>query len=152
MFKKAFFIFLVVLLFLIPLFSICFAQTDGNSTFGNLIKVTVQCPPNVKVGTPLDVSVTIYNGASIDLTITKLLVALTGNVGNSSAGIGFFGPFIRDVSWTIPSMNSSLQTIRIIDKVPASLAGKVSTAVVTVTSPDYKKEYGTEYCIVDVIK
>ena len=68
------------------------------------------------------------------------------------AGIGFFGPFSRDVNWTIPSMNSSLQVIRIIDKVPASLAGKVSTAVVTATSPDYKMDYGTEYCIVNVIK
>ena len=65
MFKKTFFIFLVVLLFLISLFSICFAQTDGNSTFGNLIKVTVQCPSSVKIGTPLDVWVTIYNGTQL---------------------------------------------------------------------------------------
>lgn len=148
MFKKTIFPFLLSLLIILSLSTICFSQ---QSTIEYGI-VTVQCPETVKIGTPLDVAVTFYNKTEISLTITKLLVALTGNVGNSISGIGFFGPYSRDVNWDIPGGQTVLQTVRIIDKVPASLAGKVSAASVMITSRDYKTTYGSDSCVVNVVK
>lgn len=146
MLKKVIFIISLSSLFILSLFTICFSMT---TEYGAM---TVQCPDTVKIGTPLDVYVTLHNRTEITLIVTKLLVSLTGNVGNSITGIGFFGPFSRNVDWTIPPNNTITELIRIIDKVPASLAGKVSAAFVSVTSPDYKIEYGTEFCMVNVVK
>jgi len=140
--------------FFFILFSIMFlgfSQVEA----GEDLKVDITCPDTVKVGDPLVVTVvSIYNNNSNTVSIPKAFVGFGGNMGNSVSGIGLFGPFSRDIGWSVgPGATlSNPGTITIISKVPAALAGKVAMATVVFTTGNYKKQLGSDGCGVNVVK
>jgi hypothetical protein len=86
--------------------------------------------------------------------IGHALVGLGGNMGNSVTGIALFGPFSRPFSLTVQPAQTinGPWVIRVIDKVPPSLAGKVAMATVGLTDAKYSKTFGGEACGVNVTK
>lgn len=146
------FVLLCSFVFIVMSMGICYA-TD--------IEVTLECPENVTVGNPLDVIVTkIVNDEdtadpeSSPAIIGHALVGLGGNMGNSITGIALFGPFSRPFSLTVqPGQTvNGPWVIRIIDKVPTSLGGKVAMATVGFTTASYSKMFAGEGCGVNVRK
>jgi hypothetical protein len=146
------FVLLCSLVFIVVSLGICHAAD---------IEVTLECPENVTVGTPLDIIVTkIVNDddpadpESTPAVIGHALVGLGGNMGNSVTGIALFGPFSRSFNLTVnPGQTvDGPWVIRIIDKVPASLAGKVAMATVGFTTANYREMFGGEGCGVNVRK
>jgi hypothetical protein len=88
------------------------------------------------------------------VAIEKALIGFGGNMGNSVSGIGLFGPFNRVLNWSVGpggTINDG-RKIRIIDKVPSALAGKVAMATVFFTTGNYKEELGSDACGVNVVK
>jgi hypothetical protein len=131
---------------------ICYAQD---------VEFTLQCPENIKAGNPLDVTVSnILNDEDPQdpeagpAVIGHALVGLGGNMGNSVTGIALFGPFSRPFSLTVqPGQTvSGPWVLRIIDKVPASLAGKVAMATVMFSNAGYSENFGGNSCGVNVTK
>jgi hypothetical protein len=124
-----------------------------DKNFGKL-NVEVECPENIIVGNPLDIVITqIENRDSVPITTARALVNFTGNTGNSVAGIGIFGPFSRIFDLTVPPGQTITGSwkIRIIDKVPNALAGKVAMATFMFTTSKYDKELGGKSCGVNVL-
>ena len=130
-----------------------FASTEDKNS--GKLNMEVECPENIVVGNPFDIVITqIENRDSVPITIAKALVNFTGNMGNSISGIGIFGPFSRIFDLTVPpgqTLTGSWK-IRIIDKVPNALAGKVAMATFMFTTSNYKKELGGKSCGVNVLK
>lgn len=130
-----------------------FASTEDNNS--GKLNMEVECPENIVVGNPLDIVITqIENRDSVPITIAKALVNFTGNMGNSISGIGIFGPFSRIFDLTVPPGQTLTGpwTIRVIDKVPKALAGKVAMATFMFTTSKYDKELGGKSCGVNVLK
>jgi len=126
----------------------------GNAR-ADVLEVDIACPDTVKVGDPLVVTVaSIHNTDFINVSIPKALVGFGGNMGNSVSGIGLFGPFSRDLGWSVGPGGtlSNPGTIPIINKVPAALAGKVAMATVVFTTGNFKEELGSDSCGVNVVK
>ena len=141
-------------LFCFILFSIVFLGFSQVQAEEDL-KVDIACPDTVKVGDPLVVTVvSIHNNTFNSVSIPKAIVGFGGNMGNSVSGIGLFGPFSRDIGWSVGPGGtlSNPGTITIISKVPAALAGKVAMATVVFTTGNYKKQLGSDGCGVNVIK
>lgn len=119
------------------------------------LEVEIQCPGSVTVGNPLDVTVVnIQNKEALPVSISKALVGFGGNMGNSVTGIGLFGPFSRSFNLTVQpgEILTGPWVIRIIDKVPSSLAGKVAAAIVMFTNANYNSNFGGDGCGVEVVK
>jgi hypothetical protein len=137
------------------LFSIAFLGFS-QAQAGQVLEVKIACPDTVKVGDPLVVTVVsiLNDDFENSVSISKALVGFGGNMGNSVSGIGLFGPFSRDLTWSVGPGGtlSNPGTISIISRVPASLAGKVAVATVVFTTVDYKKHLGSDGCGVNVIK
>lgn len=134
--------------------SVCYAAN---------LEVKIQCPSSVTVGNPLDVTVVNIQNKdknvegkvqALPVSISKALVGFGGNMGNSVTGIGVFGPFSRSFNLTVQpgEVLTGPWVIRIIDKVPSSLAGKVAAAGVTFTNADYSSNFGGDGCGVEVVK
>jgi len=131
----------------------------GNARAG-VLEVDIACPDTVTVGNPLEVTVvSIVNTDLINsVAIEKALIGFGGNMGNSVSGIGLFGPFNRVLNWSVGPGGTPGGTIadgrkiRIIDKVPSALAGKVAMATVFFTTGNYKEELGSDACGVNVVK
>jgi hypothetical protein len=124
--------------------------------FAGDLEISMQCPDNVTVGQALDVTITSIKNTDSEnpVTISRALAGFGGNMGNSATGIGLFGPFNR--TWTEitlqPGATDGIQRqIRIIDKVPSSLAGKVAAATVVLTKRNYAS-IGGDSCGVNVVK
>jgi hypothetical protein len=126
------------------------------SAQAEVLEVDIACPDTVTVGSPLEVTVvSILNTDIINsVVIEKALVGFGGNMGNSVSGIGLFGPYNRTLNWNVgPGATiADGRKIRIIDKVPAALAGKVAMATVMFTTGNYKEQLGSDSCGVNVIK
>jgi hypothetical protein len=141
-------------LFCFILFSIVFV--GFNQAQAEVLEVDITCPDTVKVGDPLVVTVASIHNADLinSVSIPKALVGFGGNMGNSVSGIGLFGPFSRDIGWSVVAGGtlSNAGTITIISKVPAALAGKVAMATVMFTTGNYKEQLGSDSCGVNVIK
>ena len=136
---------------LISIVFFCFSQAQAEED----LKVDIACPDTVKVGDPLVVTVvSIHNNENNTVSIPKAVVGFGGNMGNSVSGIGLFGPFSRDIGWSVGPGGtlSNPGTITIISKVPAALAGKVAMATVMFTTGNYKENLGSDGCGVNVIK
>jgi hypothetical protein len=136
------------------LFSIVFI--GFNQAQAEVLEVDIACPDTVTVGSALEVTVvSILNTDLINsVVIEKALVGFGGNMGNSVSGIGLFGPYNRTLNWNVgPGATiADGRKIRIIDKVPAALAGKVAMATVMFTKGNYKEQLGSDSCGVNVIK
>jgi hypothetical protein len=140
--------------FCLILFSIVFL--GFSQAQAEVLEVDITCPDTVKVGEALVVTVaSIHNTDLINsVSIPKAMVGFGGNMGNSVSGIGLFGPFSRDIGWTVGKGGtlSNPGTIPIISKVPAALAGKVAMVTVVFTTGNYKEQLGSDSCGVNVIK
>jgi hypothetical protein len=136
------------------LFSIVFI--GFNQAQAEVLEVDIACPDTVTVGSQLEVTVvSILNTDIINsVVIEKALVGFGGNMGNSVSGIGLFGPYSRTLNWNVgPGATiADGRKIKIIDKVPAALAGKVAMATVVFTTGNYKEQLGSDSCGVNVIK
>jgi hypothetical protein len=136
------------------LFSIVFI--GFNQAQAEVLEVDISCPDTVTVGSQLEVTVvSILNTDIINsVVIEKALVGFGGNMGNSVSGIGLFGPYSRTLNWNVgPGATiTDGRKIKIIDKVPAALAGKVAMATVVFTTGNYKEQLGSDSCGVNVIK
>lgn len=142
--------------FIVLLCSVLLSIISQGSGYADDLEVSIQCPENVTVGQALDVTITsIKNTDSQNsVTISRALAGFGGNMGNSMTGIGLFGPFSR--AWTEiilqpGATDGTSRQIRIIDKVPSSLAGKVAAATVVLTKRNYAS-LGGDSCGVNVVK
>jgi hypothetical protein len=101
-------------------------------------------------------------------TFNKLVVGLTGNANDSLGGLGIFGPFATGISGRIPAAQCEdpgripsihEEIVRVVDKVPARLAGTTAVvfAQVTVvrdgmTVGESEKTREQEFCKVSVTR
>jgi hypothetical protein len=100
------------------------------------------------------------------VTFNKLVVGLTGNANDSLAGLGIFGPFATGISGRVPAAQCEgfgrtpgihEETVRVMDKVPARLAGTTAVVFAQVTVEDSglavgesEKTREQEFCKVSV--
>jgi len=133
--------------FVFCIFALCIIILLGiGSALAGSLRVVVQCPSSVTAGKPLDVTADFYNSTSNDISISQVFAMLEGSASNT---LGLFGPFSRSLSLTIPSGNDSgNKTIRIIDKVPSGLKGKIAGA--TVATIYNNNHVGSGSCMVQV--
>jgi hypothetical protein len=100
-------------------------------------------------------------------TFNKLVVALSGNASDSLGGLGIFGPFATGISGRIPAADCEdfggipgvrEETVRVVDRVPAKLAGTAAFVFAQVTIREdglpvgeSEKTREQEFCKVSVV-
>jgi len=105
----------------------------------------VICPGTVKAGTSLVVTVYVENkgddceptpvGPTVE--VKRFMVGLAGNPVGSIGGTGYWGPFPRSIpAVSVPPCQTVLVgNVKILDKVPSSLIGKMAGVALSLLSP-----------------
>ena len=133
---------LVCLSILLACFS--FVSTALAQDLDNLEIDRVICPANVKAGTSLVVTVYVKNEGEDDedctgptVEVKRFMVGLAGNPVGSIGGTGYWGPFPRSVPAVSvsPCQTVRIDNVKIVDKVPSSLIGKMAGVALSLLSP-----------------
>lgn len=121
------------------------------------ISSSLSCPSSVKAGTQLNVNIVVANWDYLPVTLKAADVFLMGNsVQNTLLSMGFWGPFRRTGFGPIdfPAYNNyspaSVEfNIKVMDSVPASLAGKMAIVSVNLINSS-NHDIDSKNCFVNV--
>jgi hypothetical protein len=129
------------------------------------LEVTLTCPNTVKAGSLLNVKAVIKNNNCTSAVVfSRTYAGMTGNPGTTLSGYGIWGPVVRTLSAQVAILKATcneygdvvtpgiktLTSVRVIDTVPGTLAGKLADVYWGGISAGGKTET-QGVCVVEVI-
>jgi hypothetical protein len=105
----------------------------------------ISCPASVNVGSPLKVTVALYNwDCDNSLNVARFMMSVIGNADGTLSGLGLFGPYNQNMAKVVPhaTCGPSLTTpgvvapfnLTVMNSVPASLSGKMTMIMIDAMS------------------
>jgi len=150
----------------IPVTGINFTIVDGTALHPNPFyfswdTLDISCPASVNVGSPLTVTVALYNwDCDNSLNVARFMMSVVGNADGTLSGLGIFGPYNRSLSTpkVVPPASCGATTtpgtvtpfnLTAMNTVPASLSGKMALVMIDAMSATGQSISGKE-CMVQV--
>jgi hypothetical protein len=131
------------------------------------VTIALQCPASVKVGQPLNVTVSLSNdNCSDSVVVSRLMMGVYGSGDGTLAGFGIWGPYNKPlmttrvvpaavctgdgVNITVVPGSVAPFNLTIMNAVPASLSGKMGLVYVEAITPE-GASFGRGECLISAV-
>ena len=120
---------LLALSLLLLLVAFGVVTTASASSCSLPIHVALTCPTSVAAGAGFSVSAYVCNESGSKVYLNRGMVGLIGNAAGTLGDAGIYGPFNRNLSWSVPAYGCITRSIIVLNPVPAALGGKIAAVM-----------------------